>query len=171
MKVSDLIAEWLRDNGCKQVFAVSGGAVLHLLHSIAKTEGIRYVCPQSEQAAGFAADAVARLGGFGAALATSGPGATNLITPIAASFYDSIPVLYLTGNQTRERLQTYGTRQYGFQATPICELVGKITKATFQVTDPTRAIQTLEEAWGVANQGRRGPVLVDLPDDVQRENV
>lgn len=171
MKVSDAIAAWLRDKGFKHVFCVSGGAVLHLIHSLAKTEGISYVCPQSEQAAGFAADASARLMGFGCALATSGPGATNLITPIAASWYDSIPTLYLTGNQTIERLQTYGTRQYGFQSTPICEIVKPVTKAAVQVRHAAEAIQVLEEAWRTANRGRRGPVLVDFPDDIQRDEV
>lgn len=171
MKVSDAIAQWLRDKGFRTVYCVSGGAVLHLIHSLAKTEGIRYVCPQSEQAAGFAADSSARLTGFGVALATSGPGATNLITPIAASFYDSIPVLYLTGNQTVERLKTYGTRQYGFQSTPICKLVQEVTKAALQVQHAAQAIPVLEEAWRIANDGRKGPVLVDLPDDLQRAHV
>lgn len=171
MKVSDAIAAWLRDKGFRHVYCVSGGAVLHLIHSLAKTEGINIVCPQSEQAAGFAADASARLMGFGCALATSGPGATNLITPIAASWYDSIPTLYLTGNQTIERLKTYGTRQYGFQSTPICQIVQQVTKAALQVQHAAQAIPILEESWRIANTGRKGPVLVDLPDDVVRATV
>jgi len=168
MKVSDLIAEWLKSKGIREVFTVSGGADLHIIHSIADLEGIRNICPQSEQAAGFAADAQARIRGFGCALATSGPGATNLITPMAASYYDSVPVLYLTGNQTVERLETHGTRQYGFQATPIVEMVQQITKYARQITKPDKVLPVLELAYKQATTGRRGPVLVDVPDDIQR---
>src|SRR3990167_9660458 len=114
MKCAKLIAEFLRDQGIKHVFVISGGASLHLIHSIAETEGIDYVCPHHEQAAGFAADAYARILGFGCAIATSGPGATNFITPIAASYYDSVPVLYLTGQVTTGRMTgSSGVRQMG----------------------------------------------------------
>jgi acetolactate synthase I/II/III large subunit len=167
VKISDLIAEWLASH-VRHAFVVSGGANLHILHSIAHRKDITNVCTQSEQAAGFAADAYARLSGCGVAIATSGPGATNLITPLAASFYDSVPTVYITGNQTRERLQTYGTRQYGFQATPICQLVRDVTKMTVMVLHPSQAIPLLNEAYEAANSGRKGPVLIDFPDDVQR---
>lgn len=171
MKVSDLIARWLKDMGIRHVFTVSGGADLHIIHSIAKTEGLRNICPQSEMAAGFAADAYARLTGFGCALATSGPGATNLITAIAASYYESVPVLYLTGNQTVARMNTHGTRQYGFQATPICELVRPVTKLAVQVLHASQVLEVLRNAYEVATAGRKGPVLVDFPDDIQRAHV
>ena len=92
MKVANLIARCLAEHGIDRVFCVSGGASLHLIHGCVD-EGLDYTCPQHEQAAGFAADAYARLKGLGCAIATSGPGASNLITPIIASFYDSIPVL------------------------------------------------------------------------------
>lgn len=168
MKVAQAIAQFLKDKGIRHVFCISGGASLHLIHGIADTKGIEYVCPQNEQAASFAADAYARLNGAGCALATSGPGATNLITGIATSYYDSIPVLYLTGNQTRERVHTYGTRQYGFQATPIVEIVRPITKFAHMVWNPELVIDTLEEAFYQMKSRRPGPVLVDVPDDIQR---
>ena len=100
MKCALAVARFLRDAGIRHVFCISGGASLHLIHGIADTEGIDYVCPQNEQAAGFAADGYARLAGLGCALATSGPGATNLLTPLAASYFDSIPVIYLAGQVT-----------------------------------------------------------------------
>lgn len=168
MKVSDAIAQWLASKGIRHVFTVSGGADLHIIHSIAKTEGIQIVCPQSEQAASFAADAYARLSGLGCALATSGPGATNLVTGIAASFYDSVPVLYLTGNQTIGRLETHGTRQFGFQSTPIVDLVRPVTKYAATVLQAHNVISVLAEALWFAREGRPGPVLVDIPDDIQR---
>ena len=171
MKVANLVAEFLRDQGVRHVFCVSGGASLHLIHGIADTEGISYVCPQNEQAASFAADAYARLNGLGVALATSGPGATNLVTGIAASFYDSVPVLYLTGNQTVSRMETYGTRQYGFQSTPIVPMVREITKHAHCVLFPQDVLANLEFAMKIMRDGRPGPVLIDLPDDVQRASV
>ena len=141
---------------------------MHLIHGIADTEGIAYICPQNEQCASFEADAYARFRGIGCALATSGPGATNLVTGIAASYYDSIPVIYITGNQTRARMNTMGTRQYGFQSTPIVDLVQKITKYAVTVRDEKRVIPELEAAIKIARTARMGPVLVDLPDDIQR---
>lgn len=170
MKVSDLVAQFLAKH-VNHVFCVSGGACLHLIHSIHKAKGVQIVCPQNEQAASFQADAYARLTGFGVALSTSGPGASNLVTGVATSFYDSVPVLYLTGNQTIERMQNYGTRQYGFQAQPIVDIVRPITKMAVTVMEKNRVLEILEEAFAVAKHGRPGPVLVDIPDDLQRANV
>mgnify|MGYP001558745302 CR=1 FL=1 len=171
MKVSDLVGEFLARH-VKHVFCISGGASLHLIHGIAKAKGITYVCPQHEQAAGFAADAYARLTGMGCALATSGPGATNLITAIGASWYDSVPVLYLTGQVTKARMSPKGTvRQTGFQETPIVEIVQSITKYAVTVMEPHRVIPTLEWAIAIAKSGRPGPVLVDIPDDIQRAEI
>jgi acetolactate synthase-1/2/3 large subunit len=167
MKCSDRIAEFLAKH-VRHVFCISGGASLHLIHSIAKRNDIKFICPQNEQSAGFQADAYARLTGCGVAIATSGPGATNLVTPIAASWYDSIPVLYITGNQTRERMDNHGTRGYGFQATPIVDIVRPITKWAKTLTAPVQVISEMEQALIVAKSGRPGPVLIDLPDDVQR---
>ena len=169
MKVSDLVAEFLSKH-VRHVFTVSGGADLHLIHSIWKTN-VKLICPQNEQAASFAADAYARLHGLGVALATSGPGATNLVTGIASSFYDSVPVLYITGNQTVGRMETFGTRQYGFQATPIVEIVREITKCAVTIMQPHLVAGAMQEAVRIAKHGRPGPVLIDLPDDVQRAIV
>ena len=167
-KVSHLIVETLRDAGVRHVFGISGGASLHIIHAIADTPGIKLICPQGECSGGYAADACARLNGIGCALATSGPGATNLVTAIAASYYDSVPVVYLTGNQTTDRMNTYGTRQYGFQATPITEVVAPICKGAFLISSASTAIATLRKAIYLAQSGRKGPVLVDIPDDIQR---
>lgn len=167
MKVSDAVAEFLSRH-VKHVFCISGGASLHLIHSIAERDDIKFICPQNEQAASFQADAYARITGMGCAIATSGPGATNLITGIAASFYDSVPVLYITGNQTRSRMNTHGTRQYGFQATPIVDMVKSITKYASTVDDEGAVMAELMTAVTIAKGGRPGPVLLDFPDDVQR---
>ena len=171
MKAALAIAHFLRDAGLKHVFAISGGSSLHLIHGIADTEGIDYVCPQHEQAGGFMADAYARNSGLGCAIATSGPGFTNLLTPIAVSFADSIPVLYIVGNTATSRLETYGTRQVGFQYTPTVEIAKAITKYAVTVTKKEMILPELAKCLRIAKEGRQGPVLFDIPDDLQRADV
>jgi acetolactate synthase-1/2/3 large subunit len=171
MKLSDAVARFLAQH-VRHVFVVSGGASLHLIHSIAECPGVDYICPHHEQAAGFAADAYARLHGLGCAIATSGPGATNLITPIAASFYDSVPVLYITGQVTTGRMTgASGVRQTGFQETPIVPMVRPVTKFAETLMQPDRILEMLATALDRARSGRPGPVLVDIPDDLQRAEV
>ena len=173
MKVANAIAEWLRDKGIRHVFCISGGASLWIIHGIADTEGIDYVCPQTEQAAGFAADAYARLRGAGAALGTSGPGATNLITAIGSSYYDSIPVLYIAGQVTTLRFANrYGAvRQFGFQETPIIDMVRPITKYACEPMTAAAVLPALNDCWFAMQSGRKGPALISVPDDVQRAEI
>jgi acetolactate synthase I/II/III large subunit len=172
MKVANLIARFLRDQGIRHVFLISGGGNLHLIKAIHDTEGIEYVCPQTETAAGYAADGYARIQGIGACLATSGPGATNLITAVSTSFYDSIPCLYITGNVTRARMSPANTvRQTGFQETPITEIVKPITKWAITLMQPDAVPVALERAVHIAKSGRPGPVLLDFPDDIQRAEI
>lgn len=173
MKLSHVVAQFLAEQGIKHVFAISGGASLHLIHSIAETKGTSYVCPQHEQAGAYAADAYARVtGGLGCAVATSGPGATNLITGICSSFYDSVPVLYLTGQVATFRAKgDIGVRQIGFQETEIVDICRTITKYAILVKDPYRVRYELQKAVAIAKSGRPGPVLVDIPDDLQRMDI
>jgi acetolactate synthase-1/2/3 large subunit len=105
-------------------------------------------------------------------MATSGPGATNLITAIATSYYDSVPVLYITGNCTTNRQGAkFGVRQYGFQETPIVEMVKGITKFAKQTVIPGYVFDELHEAVHYAKKDRKGPVLIDIPDDLQRADI
>ena len=172
MKVATAIAELLRDSGITTAFVISGGASLHLIHGIDETDGISYVCPQTEQSAGYAADAYARVTGLGCAIATSGPGATNLITPLAASYYDSIPVIYITGQVTRARMTNgSGVRQTGFQETPIVRMVKPVTKHAETVMQAEFVLPAIRNAIGIARSGRKGPVLIDIPDDIQRADI
>lgn len=173
MKLSDVVAQFLADEGIRHVFAISGGASLHLIHSIAETKGTSYVCPQHEQAGAYAADAYSRVSGaMGCAVATSGPGATNLITGICSSYYDSVPVLYLTGQVATFRSKgDTGVRQVGFQETEIVDICRTITKYAVLVKDPYRVRYELQKAVAIAKSGRPGPVLVDIPDDLQRMDI
>jgi acetolactate synthase-1/2/3 large subunit len=173
MKLSDVVAAFLAEQGIRHVFAISGGASLHLIHSIAETPGTGFVCPQHEQAGAMAADAYARVtGNLGCAVATSGPGATNLITGICCSYYDSVPVLYLTGQVATFRAKgDTGVRQVGFQETDTVDICKTITKYAVLVTDPMRIRYELHKAVHIARSGRPGPVLVDIPDDLQRMDI
>ena len=173
MKLSDIVAAFLAEQGIKHVFAISGGASLHLIHSIAENPGTGYVCPHHEQAGAMAADGYARVtGGLGCALATSGPGATNLITGICSSYYDSVPVLYLTGQVATFRAKgDTGVRQIGFQETDTIDICKTITKYAVLVKDPYLIRYELQKAVAIAKSGRPGPVLVDIPDDLQRMDI
>ena len=172
MKVAYLIAKFLADSGIKRVYTVSGGGDLHMIDAICRRDDIRIICPQNEKNAAYAADACASISGIGCAMATSGPGATHMVSGIATSYYDSVPVIYITGNQTRARLGTgLGVRQFGFQSMPFVELCQGITKYAVIVMDETDILYELEKALWMAKEGRPGPVVIDVPDDIQRADV
>ena len=173
VKLSDYVIDFISSLGIRHVFVVSGGASIHLLHSLNDRPGIEPICPHHEQAGAMAADAYARAtGGMGCAIGTSGPGATNMITGIAGAWFDSVPVLYLTGQVTTFRLKgDTGVRQYGFQETDILPMVAPITKYAVQLRDPLSVRAELEQAVAIARSGRPGPVLIDLPDDLQRSII
>jgi acetolactate synthase-1/2/3 large subunit len=169
LKVAEAVAKFLESQHIKHIFGVNGGANLHLIHGVYETTNIKFIPTASELGAAYAADGYARIAGLGCAMATSGPGATNLITGIATSYYDSVPVIYITGNVASFRFGAkYGVRQYGFQETPIVDMVKDITKYAVQIDNPDRVLRELASAVVIARSGRQGPVLIDIPDDVQR---
>lgn len=173
MKLSDYIAQFLIGKGCTHAFGYQGGAVTHLIDSLYAAEGIRFIGCGHEQAAAFAAEGYARVTGrCGVAIATSGPGATNLITGIGSAYFDSIPCVYLTGQvNTYEYKGALSVRQLGFQETDIVSVVTPIVKYAVRITDPKRIRYELERAFDTAQAGRKGPVLLDIPMDVQRAQV
>ena len=172
-KVSDVVAEVLIEEKVSHVFAISGGASLHLIHSLADNENIQYICNHNEQACAMAADGYSRVSGkTGVAVTTSGPGATNLITGICCSYYDSIPSLFITGQVSTMRMKgDTGVRQIGFQETPIVDIAEEITKYAYTIVDPEEIKYQLQKALHIAKSGRPGPVLIDIPDDLQRQLV
>jgi acetolactate synthase-1/2/3 large subunit len=169
MKLTDFVAHFLASKGIDKVFAVQGGAALHLIDSIEKSAAISVVAMQHEQSSAMAADAYAKVRGLGVTISTSGPGATNLITGIACSYFDSVPTVHITGNVASFRSSTkIGVRQYGFQETDIVSIVKPITKYAAQLTQPDDIFHILPKAFVIATSGRKGPVLIDIPDDFQR---
>lgn len=173
MKLSDYVIKYLSDVGIKHVFLITGAAVINLVDSFRKVEGIEYVCTQHEQAAAMAAEAYSRMTkNLGAALATSGPGATNLITGICCAYFDSIPAIYITGQvNTYESKGNRDVRQVGFQETDIVSIVKPITKLAVLVDQPEKIKYYLDQAVYEAKSGRPGPVLLDIPMDVQRAEI
>lgn len=173
MKVSDYVVSFLKESGVKQVFEMSGGTITHLLDSLNKDGTIRVVSVHHEQAAAFASDAVGRITGIpGVAMATSGPGATNLLTGIGSCYFDSSPAVFITGQVNRnEQKKKLGIRQLGFQETDIVSMAIPITKASWQAQTPEEVPDLLSKAFALSTEGRPGPVLIDLPMDVQRSDI
>jgi len=173
MKASDFIAEFLEKKGIKSVFELSGGMITHILDSLNQKTKINIITMHHEQAAAFAAEGYARITGLpGIALATSGPGATNLLTGIGSCFFDSTPAVFITGQVNRHELKgDREIRQLGFQETDIVAMAKPITKACFHVNDPNDIPSIFENAFKIALEGRPGPVLIDIPMDVQRFQI
>ena len=174
MKVSDYVVEYLIEQGITDVFGYPGGMVTHLMDSFSKyNDKICAHVNYNEQASAFAACAYAQVTGrTGVAYATSGPGATNLITGIANAYFDSIPTVFITGQvNTYELSGSIGVRQKGFQETNIVEIVRPITKAAYQVKDEKKIRYYLEKAFYEANSGRCGSVLLDIPMDILKSDI
>ena len=173
MKLSDAIGKYLVSKGVKVIFGYQGGAITHMIDSFDKN-GISYIQSYNEQGAGMAADAYARVSelGFGVAIGTNGPGATNLITAIANAYCDSIPVLFFTGQvHTFAMKKRASIRQESFQEIDILSMVRPITKYCVTIMDKNRALSEIDKALKIALEGRKGPVLVDIPVDVQGQDV
>ena len=173
MKATDYIARFLHEKNVCAVFEMSGGMITHLLDSIHLYGKTRIVSTHHEQAAAFAAEGYGRMTGVpGVAMATSGPGATNLLTGIGSCYFDSTPSVFITGQVNRhEQKGNRPIRQLGFQETNIVDMARPITKAAWMVTEPKDIPLALEEAFTTAVSGRPGPVLLDIPMDVQRADI
>lgn len=178
MKVSDFIIDYIISIGTKDVFLVTGGAIAHIVDSLGKRKDsgdISYICVQHEQAGAMAVEAYSRLNsGIGVAMATSGPGATNLITGMCGCWFDSVPGLFITGQVNSSELCSAvdaKPRQIGFQETDIVTMVKSVTKFAEQIKDPAKIKYYLEKAVFLAKEGRPGSVLIDIPVDVQTAEI
>jgi acetolactate synthase-1/2/3 large subunit len=173
VKASDYIAEFLADRGVTHVFEVVGGMISHLIDSMHVKGAPKLVSMHHEQAAAFAADAMGRITGVpGVAMATSGPGAINLLTGIGSAHFDSSPTVFITGQVNRdEKKGNRAIRQLGFQEADIVSMAKPITKAAWSVDDPGELPVVLRSAFELATSGRTGPVLLDIPMDVQRADI
>ncbi len=170
MSSADMIVQVLADEGVDTIFGYSGGAILPTYDAIFRynanhtpAEEIRLIVPATEQGAGFMAAGYARSSGkVGVFLVTSGPGATNSVTPIRDCQADSIPVILITGQVPRAAMGTDA-----FQEAPVFNIMAPCAKHVFLVTDETKMEETMRRAFDIARSGRPGPVVVDVPKDVQ----
>lgn len=173
MKVSDYIVQYIEQQNVTTIFGYIGGMITHLVDSIQQNSGTHFIQTYHEQTAAIAAEGYAKESeNVGIAISTSGPGATNMITGIADAFFDSIPVIYITGQvNTYEYKYTIPVRQLGFQETNIVDLVRHITKYAVLVDNKDKIRYELEKAFFYARNGRPGPVLLDIPMDIQRSEI
>ena len=172
MTGAQMLVQVLADEGVTAIFGYSGGAILptydavFLFNEQAQAQGSRQVpliVPANEQGAGFMAAGYARATGrVGVCLVTSGPGATNTVTPVRDCMADSIPMVVICGQVATAAIGTDA-----FQEAPVASLMGAVAKHIFLVTDPTKLEATLRTAFEIARTGRPGPVVVDVPKDVQ----
>ena len=174
MTVADYVVSFLVQQGITDVFGYPGGMVTHLMEAFRKREGeIHAHVMYHEQAAAFAACGYAQTSrNLGVAYATSGPGATNLITGICDAYFDSLPCLFITGQvNTNEMKSAYKVRQRGFQETNIVDMVKDVTKFSVCIHDVRDIRYFLEKAYYIAKAGRPGPVLLDIPMNVLRSEI
>jgi len=171
-RVADYIAKGIAARGVKNVFLLSGGGMMHLLDGLALNKALSLVFHHHEQCAGIAAEAYARIRGSASfCFATSGPGATNIVTAVAGAWLDSSPVVFITGqskrSQTLRNSRIAGLRQFGTFEVDVIEIVRSITKFTWFLDKPEDIPYVFEKACSIAEFGRPGPVLIDVPVDVQ----
>ena len=173
LKVSDYIIKFLEEKKIRDVFVVSGGAALHLINSAGLSKKINIIPMVHEQAAAMAADNYSRVtNNIGAAIVTSGPGATNLVTGVCGAYFDSIPTIYITGQVSTFRSKNKtGVRQIGFQETDCVSIFKSITKYTVKIKKADEIAYELHKAYHIATSGRKGPVLIDIPDNLQRQKI
>ncbi len=177
MNLSEYILDFLIKKRVYNVFTITGGAICFLMDAFSRNNKIKYTPVAHEQAAAMMADSYSRFGpNFAATMVTSGPGATNLLTGIACSWFDSIPSLHICGQVNRYELSSFDkstkkVRQVGFQETDIVSIAKPITKFAYQLKNQNEIRYILEKAYHISQEGRPGPVLIDIPMDLQRKLI
>nr|MBA2458746.1 acetolactate synthase large subunit [Gemmatimonadales bacterium] len=162
---SQILCRALLEQGVELMFGYPGGAIMPFYHALPEYPGLRHVLVRHEQAAAHAADGYARASGRpGVCVATSGPGATNLVTGLATAHMDSTPVVAITGQVSRAMMG-----KDAFQETDIIGVTQPITKHSVLVDDVEDLADAVRDAFAAATEGRPRPVLVDVPKDVQMD--
>ena len=173
MKVSDLVIKFLEDKNISHVFTVSGGGSMHLVDSLGKAKKLKYVCVHHEQVAAMAVEGFYRLKEeVSAAIVTTGPGGTNTLTGVLGCWLDSIPSIFISGQvNLSQTSKDTGCRQIGDQEFDIVSTVKSMTKYAVMIKNKNDILYELEKAYELATTGRPGPVWIDIPLDIQGENV
>jgi acetolactate synthase I/II/III large subunit len=173
MKLSDYVVSLVTDQGVRHVFLLPGGASMHLVDSVGKNQNIEYVACLHEQTCALAAEAYSEYTNhLGVALVTAGPGGTNAITGVAAAWIESSACLFISGQAKRaDMIGNRGVRSMGHQELDIISVVQPITKYAVTILDPNTIRYHIEKAVYLATHGRRGPVWIDIPLDVQSASI
>ena len=172
MTGADEVALALKDMRVKYIFEYPGGATVFMLNAIKRLGYTNIITMRDERNAAFAASAYAKVKyNIGVCMATSGPGATNLITGIADAWCDSIPMLAITGQVPTHQTDPKETRQVGFQYINIAGIARPITKEIFEINNAQDIYELLWMGYHEAHRDRKGPVLVDIPIDIQRNTL
>jgi acetolactate synthase I/II/III large subunit len=173
MTIADFLMHRLAIVGARHVFLIPGGGCMHLVDSLGRNEQLEPVAMLHEQGVGIAAEAYAQYtDGIGVALVTTGPGGTNVLTAVAAAWLDSTPLVVISGQvKTADLVGERGVRQFGFQEIDICSMAKPITKAAVTISDPAKAVDQIIETIDLAVSGRPGPVLIDIPLDIQATEI
>ena len=167
IKGAEVVCQSLIREGVEVLFGHPGGAILPFYDALWAYPQLRHILVRHEQAAAHAADGYSRVSGkVGVCVATSGPGATNLVTGIMGAKADSVPLIAITGQVARTALGSEA-----FQECDICSITATCTKKSFMVMSGDDLAPTIREAFAIAQEGRPGPVLIDIPRDVQLEMV
>jgi acetolactate synthase I/II/III large subunit len=168
MTGADMLVQVLADEGVDTIFGYSGGAILPIYDAVFRynqehQSSMPLIVPANEQGAGFMAAGFARASGrVGVALVTSGPGATNMVTPVRDCMADSVPIVVICGQVATTAIGTDA-----FQEAPVPSIMGAVAKHVFLVTDAAKLEATVRTAFEIARTGRPGPVVLDVPKDVQ----
>jgi len=173
MKLSDIVMDFLVERGVRDIFLVAGGGIMHLVDAVGRHPTLRYTCNYHEQACAIAAEAYARVtGNAGACLVTTGPGATNALSSLPGAWFDSIPVIVISGQVRVPLIADYSrVRQNGPQEVNIIPMAAPVTKFARTIRDPHTINDELRHAFELATSGRPGPVWIDIPLDVQAADV
>ena len=173
MKLTDYVVSFLEKKGIHDFFGYQGTMIAHFVDSVERNPNVHNHSCYNEQGASFAACGYAQAkDACACAYATSGPGAVNLLSGVADAYFDSLPVVFITGQlNTYEYSGIQGLRQQGFQEIDIVSMAKPVTKYCVQIREPEDIVKELNKAYHIANTGRKGPVLIDLPMNIQRGEV
>ena len=145
---------------------------MHIINEIGKNKKCKFIVPYHEQALSMQVDTMGRLNRYGVGMVTSGPGATNILTGVCSAYYDSVPCFFITGQVGQVHLKKKKTyRQLGFQETDVVSIFKSVTKYVKQIKRASDVLYELEKAYQISKSGRPGPVILDIPFNIQKQNV
>lgn len=172
MLATKYILEFFKTKKINTFYVFQGGAIMNLINEIGKDRKGKFIIPHHEQSLSMQVDTSSRLNGYSVGMVTSGPGATNILTGVCSAFYDSVPCFFITGQVGQIHLKkNKNYRQFGFQETDIVSIYESVTKYVYQIKKVDELPYQLEKAYKISINGRPGPVILDIPFNIQKQNI